>query len=853
LGSTKLDRSNWAKVQFGTGAPTVNTKGNIYVNNANKYLYVREYGTGTWTEPESNLWDRTVTVLSPQNAGDTLTIDSITTGAIIGGSPLSITSDGEIDLIMTADSGSTEGITISASNAGLGRGNLDIEAENYLSLNSGEHILFDTPELILPEHPGTQGEADDISVWMPGTGSYRYAGLTDLGLENFIGMAVNVGGAGAIGHASLDYDYYIANEVQFSVLADIGEPSVAIISLGATESDLIGSYNFLAYSSVTDLENYGSIQCYLVFDDDSGEGSFKGEGRIEIAIPIHSEESVETIAKFGSSVIFTPIGGIQGSHTGASNVAILADSNADFTTNELIGRTIYNTSDNSYGVITANTTNTVTATLSGGTDDDWDFANGYHITSGFDVRTESILLNAIDNSNLTITANATGDKTLTISATNDGAGDGLIAIDAAAISSDSPWTITAADSSDQIPLSIVQSDVTSDPRPAALSITSDPNIGVVPSTGGSIHLTSPNTGTNVIGCIDENIYIGSTNTSADPKTSTFGAVATSTGKATAAFSALSVLATAADVEVNILAGVTGAGGGDADVIINATTNGAGTASLDIDADDAITIDSAAISIDSTDDSNLTMTANDAGDKTLSIAASNAGAGAGILTHEADGDITFDALGAAAATPFNEAGQTDLDGTFTATSIVGTINELHTQIVTDFVTIEWAEDGAVPPAAAEQYVGGANGKVRLRRFDDAVVEDVVFLWNVPDDIDAASGIKFKVKGIITDVAPGAVGVSFKLSGYSSGSGDDIDGAFGAEGEANITDLDAVGVDAIDDQFITAYSGTVTVTNLAAGETAMLHFERDTADGDDTYAQDIGVLGIVIQYTRIVTGA
>lgn len=54
------------------------------------------------------------------------------------------------------------------------------------------------------------------------------------------------------------------------------------------------------------------------------------------------------------------------------------------------------------------------------------------------------------------------------------------------------------------------------------------------------------------------------------------------------------------------------------------------------------VDAGLMSLDSTDTTNLTMTANDAGDKTLTIAASNAGAGSGYLALTADGEIDLDA-------------------------------------------------------------------------------------------------------------------------------------------------------------------------------------------------------------------
>ncbi len=66
-----------------------------------------------------------------------------------------------------------------------------------------------------------------------------------------------------------------------------------------------------------------------------------------------------------------------GTHTGGNNAATLTDAGASF--GDLIGKVIYNITDGSSGVITANTSNTVTAVLSGGTDDDWDTGDAYQV------------------------------------------------------------------------------------------------------------------------------------------------------------------------------------------------------------------------------------------------------------------------------------------------------------------------------------------------------------------------------------------------------------------------------------------------------------------------------------------
>lgn len=70
-----------------------------------------------------------------------------------------------------------------------------------------------------------------------------------------------------------------------------------------------------------------------------------------------------------------------GTHTGADNQSILTDSSASWQINELIGKIVYNETDKSSGIITSNTATTVKATLSGGTDNDWDTNDAYSISS----------------------------------------------------------------------------------------------------------------------------------------------------------------------------------------------------------------------------------------------------------------------------------------------------------------------------------------------------------------------------------------------------------------------------------------------------------------------------------------
>lgn len=71
--------------------------------------------------------------------------------------------------------------------------------------------------------------------------------------------------------------------------------------------------------------------------------------------------------------------GAGGTHDGSNDAAVLTDSGESWTTDEWVGYTIYNTTDGSRGLITANTATTITATLYGGTDNDWDTSDAYLI------------------------------------------------------------------------------------------------------------------------------------------------------------------------------------------------------------------------------------------------------------------------------------------------------------------------------------------------------------------------------------------------------------------------------------------------------------------------------------------
>ena len=72
-------------------------------------------------------------------------------------------------------------------------------------------------------------------------------------------------------------------------------------------------------------------------------------------------------------------GSFSGTHTGSSGASTLTDSTLSLGANSLVGLTLLNVTDGSSGTITANTTNTISVSLSGGTDNDFDSGDSYRV------------------------------------------------------------------------------------------------------------------------------------------------------------------------------------------------------------------------------------------------------------------------------------------------------------------------------------------------------------------------------------------------------------------------------------------------------------------------------------------
>ncbi len=179
---------------------------------------------------------------------------------------------------------------------------------------------------------------------------------------------------------------------------------------------------------------------------------------------------------------------------------------------------------------------------------------------------------------------------------------------------------------------------------------------------------------------------------------------------------------------------------------------------------------------------------------------------------------------------------------------GTDYEEVSFVETELIPVGWMIDGASAPDALETITSGTD-KVEVRTFSGSADEDTVFTWQVPNDCDVTSGIKFRVVNVIT-VATGPSGETwqFELQGFSMGSGDALDGTLGTAQTSNSGSR----ADAQYDIVFTAWSGAMTsthITGLAVGELAQFKFYRDV-DDTDTYVQLVGVAFIQFKYKRLL---
>ncbi len=186
--------------------------------------------------------------------------------------------------------------------------------------------------------------------WRKDGGSYTAVSLGDftdiLSASRFISELVNV-------YGTFFYEIELTDELGNIKL--VGADTLSKITLGSSKSADVDD-EFLPFSDAIIAEDPSQIL--------SIEYSVGGDTTV-------AKTTIERHINYS------------GTHDGASNNADLIDTGRDFTTLSIkIGDIAKNVTDGSEGVITAIVNDTITAALSGGTDDDWDASDVYEILDG---------------------------------------------------------------------------------------------------------------------------------------------------------------------------------------------------------------------------------------------------------------------------------------------------------------------------------------------------------------------------------------------------------------------------------------------------------------------------------------
>jgi len=252
----------------------------------------------------------------------------------------------------------------------------------------------------------------------------------------------------------------------------------------------------------------------------------------------------------------------------------------------------------------------------------------------FDLDSTVIALDSTYTSHFTMTANDSSDHTLTISATNAGDGDAIIAINATdVIDVDTKLWDVDVDSAD-IDASAVDIDATAQ---ISLDSASDSNFTMTANSTGDRTLTlavsNTDTGAAILkldASVDSNDKVWIIGETVDVDAAAYELDATTVSIDSTSDSNLSLTANDA---------------GSHTLTIAASNAGAGRADIDMDAD-SVFIDAAeAISLDSTRNSNFTITADAIADRILTIQTSNSGTGSSEIRLISDKDIVVTPAGA----------------------------------------------------------------------------------------------------------------------------------------------------------------------------------------------------------------
>jgi hypothetical protein len=268
----------------------------------------------------------------------------------------------------------------------------------------GKLVLFNDggTDYNLTLQPGTQSSAATITF--PGaTGTLAtlgnaetFSGIKTFSARPVFSAGITVADAGNIGSASdTDAIAIAANGVvtfsQIPVLPANSIDSDAYVD-GSIDTAHIAADQItgaLIADDQIDSEHYvaASIDNEHLADDAVGTAELADDAVNMDRIDEDSDYTdftgnIATTGYMSGGIQPVTVGNCEGVHDGGANAATLSDSGESLTVDAYIGMTLYNTTDGSSGVITDNDATTITATLAGGTDNDWDVDDAWSVGPG---------------------------------------------------------------------------------------------------------------------------------------------------------------------------------------------------------------------------------------------------------------------------------------------------------------------------------------------------------------------------------------------------------------------------------------------------------------------------------------
>lgn len=118
---------------------------------------------------------------------------------------------------------------------------------------------------------------------------------------------------------------------------------------------------------------------FVTCTDENGDLYSCGE-KVDLSSPIN--ENVETSGYLSGRMRAVIVAVPSGVHDGSDDAALLTDGGIDIGADALIGMTVYNVTDGSSCTITDNAATTITCTLAGGTDNNWDANDVWQVGPG---------------------------------------------------------------------------------------------------------------------------------------------------------------------------------------------------------------------------------------------------------------------------------------------------------------------------------------------------------------------------------------------------------------------------------------------------------------------------------------